>query len=178
MFLSSFLARFFCNSVCRSVFMRMDACTLSNINDGDARRPSAFLSERQLLLCSCSLFIVCVFPSLSPLSPPGPFLPSAPQSSGIFSLFTLQLLIVNNNTSHAAARRARKSCIAPPLRALSQQTKSQRGIAPASTAVSHGPRTSKGVRAMPCPCSAAPPVISASVHFHPLTAASWFIFNF
>ena len=99
--------------------MRMDASTLSNANDGDARRPSAFLSERQLSLCSCSLFIACVFPSLSPLSPPGPFPPSAPQSSGIFSLFTRQLLIVNNNTSHAAARRARSSCIAPPLRALS-----------------------------------------------------------
>ena len=112
LFLFSFLARFLCNSVCRSVFMRMDAGALSNANDGDARRPSAFLSERQLLLCSCSLFIVCVFPSLFPLSPPGPFPPSAPQSSGIFRVFTLQLLIVNNNTSHAAAPRARWSCIA------------------------------------------------------------------
>jgi hypothetical protein len=70
----------------------------------------------------------------------------------MFRVFTLRVFIVNNNTSHAAARRARWSCIAPPLRALSQQTKSQR--------------------------SSAPPVTSASVPFHPFIAASWFIFNF
>jgi hypothetical protein len=77
LFLFSFLARFLCNSVCRSVFMRMDACAFSNANDGDARRPSAFLSERQLwLVLARSSLCVSSPPSChSPPSPlPGPSL--------------------------------------------------------------------------------------------------------
>ncbi len=51
------------------------------------------------MLCSCALYIVRVFPSLLPFSPPGLFPPSTShQSSGIFSLFSLQLVIVNNST--------------------------------------------------------------------------------
>jgi hypothetical protein len=79
LFLCSFPASFLFDSfsVWRSVFMRMDACALLNANDGDARRSSAFLSERQLwLVLARSSLCVSSPPSChSPPSPlPGPSL--------------------------------------------------------------------------------------------------------